>query len=220
MNKTYQRIKKSQKNPIKKKMKNIAFSYKVATHNEPLSYLQNVPLLSGETKEYLISAEQVSYNLQYRMSNIPKIKNLVNKVSDLNYTKKVLSDPIISNFINNSVKQSLTNQYNDLTGKSEFSIIVPKNLVIEAMSRVDSVCLIDLIFDKNTCVQFLPLAENTHCSNTTNVLQSPTESNLPPLISDSLTLPENFNIWNLHSTSIETLDKIISGENHFPDLNI
>ena len=152
------------------------------------------------------------------MSKIPEIKNLVNKVSDPNYTKKILSDPIISNFINNSVRQSLISQYNDLTGKSEFCIIVPKNLVIEAMSRVDSVCLIDLIFDKNTCVQFCPLAENRHDSNTTNVLQNPTESHLPPLISDTLTLPDNFNIWNLHNTSIEMLDNILTCQVHNPCL--
>ena len=220
MNKPYQRNKKSQKNPIKRKMKSMSFSYKVATHSEPLSYLENVPLLSGETKKYLISAENVSYNLQYKMSKISEIKNLVNKVSDPNYSKKILSDPIISNFINNSVRQSLISQYNDLTDKSEFSIIVPKNLLIEAMSQIDSICLIDLIFDNKTYVQFCPLVENRHDSPTTDVLQLPTESHLPPLASDTLTLPDNFNICNFHNTSIELLDKIISGNDQFPDLNV
>ena len=127
---------------------------------------------------------------------------------------------IISNIINNSVRQSLISQYNDLTNKSEFSIIVPKNLVIEAMSRIDSICLIDLLFDNKTYVQFCPLAENRHDSQTIDVLQLPIESHSPPLASDTLTLPDNFNIWNLHNTSIELLDKIVSGNDQFPDLNV
>ena len=82
---------------------------------------------------------------------------------------------------------------------------------MNAMTRIDSMTLIDVIFYENTYVYSNSSKEQMNgTSNSPNVFILSPEPQLSPSPSNEHNIPDNSPIWNLNNPSVKLLDKIIS----------